>query len=388
MENKLVTRYFKCSKCKLFDKKLIPASISNLKCNYCKSFLKEMTIEEFNEKLRLADERNKKRNQNMNTNINQPIRKTNINKDKENEDNKIVEKKDDRSHSSLHYSTINMNSIKEGDNTTNHNNINNINNIVNNNNINNIKIENTNENNNINQILNNNQHIPYPSHNTNNNNHNHLNNINMNIGSNNINDNNERREIHHHHHHRRGRDHSLGRALARLVIGNIIRPNTNNQNRNRIIIANVHRGNPFRIMIQRQKVPHHVFDPRFTNFGAEFNGVFQDNFSSNFRSNFRGNFANELLRILHINIAEARRRKRHPISKENLDKLKRFEMNEKYCKVENDKSEVPNCCICLDEISLGSKTVLLPCGHLFHDDCIVTWFKNNNTCPICRFEIK
>ena len=70
-----------------------------------------------------------------------------------------------------------------------------------------------------------------------------------------------------------------------------------------------------------------------------------------------------------------------PNSKENLNKLKEFNMSEKYCKKENIKVELPNCCICLEEISLGEKSILLFCGHMFHSNCIVTWLKKNNTCP-------
>ena len=154
------------------------------------------------------------------------------------------------------------------------------------------------------------------------------------------------------------------------------------------LFANNGNRNPFRIVVQRQNVPHDVFDPMFSNFGSIFNGNFQDNFSSNFRSNYRGNFLNEIINILEQNRAESRRRAHPPTSKENLNKLKKFDMNEKYCKKENGKVEVPNCCICLDNIEMGAKTILLPCGHMFHCDCILTWLKKNNTCPMCRFEIK
>jgi hypothetical protein len=69
--------------------------------------------------------------------------------------------------------------------------------------------------------------------------------------------------------------------------------------------------------------------------------------------------------------------------------LKKFKLSEKYCKKEEGGNlEKPNCCICLEEIQIGKETVLLPCGHMFHYDCCITWLKKSNTCPICRFEIK
>ncbi|KAL3662048.1 hypothetical protein V7S43_012854 [Phytophthora oleae] len=30
----------------------------------------------------------------------------------------------------------------------------------------------------------------------------------------------------------------------------------------------------------------------------------------------------------------------------------------------------------------------LPCGHTFHDDCIILWLRSNGTCPICRRAIR
>ncbi|KAJ1980246.1 E3 ubiquitin-protein ligase Praja-2 [Dimargaris xerosporica] len=29
----------------------------------------------------------------------------------------------------------------------------------------------------------------------------------------------------------------------------------------------------------------------------------------------------------------------------------------------------------------------MPCGHMFHEDCLFSWLKASNTCPTCRFEI-
>jgi len=45
-----------------------------------------------------------------------------------------------------------------------------------------------------------------------------------------------------------------------------------------------------------------------------------------------------------------------------------------------------NCCpVCLDD---EPDTILLPCSHSFHGECILKWVSKNFTCPMCRGEIK
>ncbi|KAI9175025.1 hypothetical protein LWI28_026318 [Acer negundo] len=45
------------------------------------------------------------------------------------------------------------------------------------------------------------------------------------------------------------------------------------------------------------------------------------------------------------------------------------------------------CVICLEEISIGSEATRMPCSHVYHQDCIVTWLKQSNHCPLCRFQM-
>ena len=42
------------------------------------------------------------------------------------------------------------------------------------------------------------------------------------------------------------------------------------------------------------------------------------------------------------------------------------------------------CPICYEEVGTGSQ---LKCGHMFHEQCIGTWFMKKTTCPMCRYDI-
>lgn len=49
-------------------------------------------------------------------------------------------------------------------------------------------------------------------------------------------------------------------------------------------------------------------------------------------------------------------------------------------------AEEETCVVCQEKMAVGSKAKLMPCGHRFHDGCIVAWVQKNNSCPTCRFE--
>ena len=45
------------------------------------------------------------------------------------------------------------------------------------------------------------------------------------------------------------------------------------------------------------------------------------------------------------------------------------------------------CVICQDDISKGDVIRTLNCKHIYHLDCIDTWFIENKKCPTCKYEI-
>ena len=50
----------------------------------------------------------------------------------------------------------------------------------------------------------------------------------------------------------------------------------------------------------------------------------------------------------------------------------------------NKKQE---CIICKDKLCKEQEVYILPCGHIFHKDCISTWLKKKAECPTCRTDI-
>lgn len=42
------------------------------------------------------------------------------------------------------------------------------------------------------------------------------------------------------------------------------------------------------------------------------------------------------------------------------------------------------CVICLDVFKKDEKISKLDCNHIYHTECIKSWFTNNLSCPMCR----
>ncbi|CAN8234784.1 unnamed protein product [Cochlearia groenlandica] len=52
-----------------------------------------------------------------------------------------------------------------------------------------------------------------------------------------------------------------------------------------------------------------------------------------------------------------------------------------------DQEENTECVICLKDYEKETLVANLPCGHVFHGDCILKWTEKSTKCPLCRFTI-
>jgi hypothetical protein len=53
-----------------------------------------------------------------------------------------------------------------------------------------------------------------------------------------------------------------------------------------------------------------------------------------------------------------------------------------------DNMDGPHCSICLCEYEADDALVQLPCGHVYHRECIDSWTANHQKCPLCNFDLE
>ncbi len=77
-----------------------------------------------------------------------------------------------------------------------------------------------------------------------------------------------------------------------------------------------------------------------------------------------------------------------PASIDEVNKLEKIIVtNENINEVKKMAAE-SSCSVCKDDFLIEQSLIKLPCNHIFHDDCILPWLKERNSCPTCRFELK
>jgi Ring finger domain len=54
-----------------------------------------------------------------------------------------------------------------------------------------------------------------------------------------------------------------------------------------------------------------------------------------------------------------------------------------------EDDEPPSCPICLDPFQVDSTVTILPCGHPYHQHCVLPWLtQRQSVCPLCKFDMK
>eukprot|EP01017_Pseudomicrothorax_dubius_P018121 TRINITY_DN2016_c0_g1_i2.p1 TRINITY_DN2016_c0_g1~~TRINITY_DN2016_c0_g1_i2.p1 ORF type:complete len:170 (-),score=22.49 TRINITY_DN2016_c0_g1_i2:118-627(-) len=66
-----------------------------------------------------------------------------------------------------------------------------------------------------------------------------------------------------------------------------------------------------------------------------------------------------------------------PLPKELKKKIKKMKMG-------NTRKE---CSICMNPFAEGEVIRLLPCKHIFHNDCLRPWLCSHSSCPNCRLDL-
>ncbi|GMI54673.1 hypothetical protein ScalyP_jg4814 [Parmales sp. scaly parma] len=54
----------------------------------------------------------------------------------------------------------------------------------------------------------------------------------------------------------------------------------------------------------------------------------------------------------------------------------------------DDVGMLQSCSICLEPFEEEERCTKMPCSHVFHGECLRSWLSRQNSCPVCRKEIK
>ena len=77
-----------------------------------------------------------------------------------------------------------------------------------------------------------------------------------------------------------------------------------------------------------------------------------------------------------------------PAGKHIIENLPKLIIDKEYLEKNKNNEIEKNCSICKDEFELNQFTTKLPCSHLYHNECILPWLNERNSCPTCRYELE
>ena len=88
--------------------------------------------------------------------------------------------------------------------------------------------------------------------------------------------------------------------------------------------------------------------------------------------------------ISHLMLNDTNKYGNPPASKNAVEKLKKYKINEEKIKEFGFENL---CAVCKDEFNIGEECLSMPCNHYFHGNCLLPWLKERNSCPVCRYEL-
>ena len=94
------------------------------------------------------------------------------------------------------------------------------------------------------------------------------------------------------------------------------------------------------------------------------------------------NYMNNVINQIMIN--DTNNNGNPPASKIEIEKLKKGIINEAKLKEIGFEN---SCSICKNKFKIGEEWLLMPCKHLFHENCLMQWITKRNSCPVCRYEL-
>lgn len=80
------------------------------------------------------------------------------------------------------------------------------------------------------------------------------------------------------------------------------------------------------------------------------------------------------------------RRGAPPAVKSAIETLETFEVGSSSS--EEAERMAVLCAVCKDDMLKGVIGKKLPCGHCYHENCILPWLEKRNPCPVCRFQLR
>lgn len=118
-----------------------------------------------------------------------------------------------------------------------------------------------------------------------------------------------------------------------------------------------------------------VFSGReFLRMQMQYDGFNPNNFMHNFNSNFASDDLFEMIRRMSEQEAQQRQRVKRA-KKSAVEKLPIVKIESKHCKKKGKELEPPCCTVCCDNIDQGTKGMFMPCGHIYHPDCLKPWLE-------------